>query len=157
MPIYLSFSFWVCYLILELIPAVRLRKVLVTVSLLGLLSGSFWVYPKTVAQGWDSTLAHLPYYGLRQEMIEFIEKEEIPKESIGYDFPGAYPQNFLDLSNETWFFPEADFEKHRFVLYSNVINDYSDSELNDLEQNWKVYHQINSVTVELILYQNPKF
>ena len=157
MPIYFSFSLFVSYLVLELIEMTIVKKTLVSFILIGLLSGSFWVYPRDVAQGWDSTLAHLPYYKLRKEMIDFIEKQGIKKESVGYDFPGAYPQKFLDLSKETWCFPEADLNKQEYILYSNVVNDFTNPELDELFTDWTVLSEKKSVTVELILFKNPRF
>jgi hypothetical protein len=51
---------------------------LAVVMLAGLLSGNFWVYPDTMAKGWDATLAHLPYHHLRQKMRQYINRNHIP-------------------------------------------------------------------------------
>ena len=130
-----------------------LKKMGIIIAIIGLISGSFWVYPKRIAQGWDSTLAHFPYYSMRQSMIHFMDENKLDKEQIGFDFPGAYPQKFLDLSNEEWSFPEVDFKSQKYILYSNVVNEFTDEELVELEKNWQVIHQETSLTVEMILYR----
>jgi len=153
MPIYFAISFLVSYLLFTKIQAVNLRKVLFFACVIGLFSGNFWVYPKKMSQGWDSTLAHLPYYNLRKNMLHFIERNNLPTQEIGYDFPGGYEQRYLDLSEETWSFPEADLSKHNYILYASVVNDFKDEELDELENNWEIIHHEKSITVEMILYQ----
>ena len=156
MPIYFSFTFLVAYLLFSKVDNKRIRNVLLVILILGLFSGNFWVYPKKISQGWDSTLAHLPYYKLRTKMLKFIDINEIDKANIGYDFPGAYPQKYLDLSNETWRFPEANLLVHEYILYSSVVNDFTDKEIEELENNWEILHQENSITVDIILYKRKK-
>lgn len=155
MPIYFSVTFLVGFLVLEVVTIKRLKAVLISVGLVGLLTGSFWVYPDKISQGWDSTLGHLPYYELREKMIQFMDEANIDKSTVGFDFPGGYEQRFLDLSQETWFFPEVNFQSQRYILYSNVVNEFTDEELIDLKQNWQILHSENSITVKFILYQKP--
>ena len=45
--------------------------------LAGLISGNLWIYPRNIAQGWDATLAHVPYYNLRIEAINYLDKNNI--------------------------------------------------------------------------------
>lgn len=156
MPIYFSISLLTCYIVLEGVRNKNIKNSLVIVMIVGLFSGNFWVYPKTVSQGWDSTLAHLPYYKLRENMIQFIEDRNIPKEDIGYDFPGGYEQRFLDLSDETWYFPEVRMDKQNYILYANVVNEFTNEELAELEKNWESIHQESSLTVTMILYKRIK-
>ncbi|MCD4768867.1 MAG: hypothetical protein K8R35_01705, partial [Bacteroidales bacterium] len=60
---------------------------IVSTLLIVLVSGSFWIYPEKIAQGWDSTPAHWPYYKLREEMIEYISNSNISPDSVGSSFP----------------------------------------------------------------------
>jgi len=153
MPVYLSFSLLVLFVLLEMNRSEKWKKMGLSIAIIGLVSGSFWVYPKRIAQGWDSTLAHFPYYSMRQSMIHFMDENKLDKEQIGFDFPGAYPQKFIDLSEEEWSFPEVDFKSQKYILYSNVVNEFTDEELVELEKNWQVIHQETSLTVEMILYR----
>ena len=156
MPVYITFSLLVLFVLLELNNSTRWKRAGVSILILGLISGSFWVYPKSVAQGWDSTLAHLPYYSLRQSMVNYMNKNKMDKESIGFDFPGAYSQKYLDLSENTWSFPEVDFGKQEYILYSNVVNEFTDNELTELETKWEVVHVESYSTVQLILYRKKQ-
>lgn len=157
MPIYISFSFVFCYFVFERLNSTRAKKIIYTVVLIGLISGSFWVYPKQVSQGWDSTLAHLPYYNLRKKMVSYIEENNIPYNQVGTDFPDSYEDRHLTLSNERWLFPEKDLTKHKYILYASVINEFSDSELEELEKKWTIIKQEKLLTVEMILYKNPNY
>ncbi len=156
MPVYITFSLLVLFVLLELNNSTRWKRAGVSILILGLISGSFWVYPKSVAQGWDSTLAHLPYYSLRQSMVNYMNKNKMDKESIGFDFPGAYSQKYLDLSENTWSFPEVDFGKQEYILYSNVVNEFTDNELTELETKWEVVHVESYSTVQFILYRKKQ-
>jgi hypothetical protein len=152
MPIYFSVTFLVSYLFLEVVKNKLFQKASLFIGLIGLISGSFWVYPSHIAQGWDSTLGHLSYYQLRDNMIQFMDEYSIDKSQVGFDFPGGYEQRFLDLSEETWFFPEVDIENQEYILFSNVVNEFSDEELIELKENWKLIHQEKSITVNFVLY-----
>lgn len=157
MPIYISFSFVFCYFVFEKIKSKSTQKVIYSIALLGLISGSFWVYPKQVSQGWDSTLAHLPYYSLRKKMVSFIETNNIPYNKVGCDFPDGYEDRYLTLSDNKWLFPEKDLSTQQYILYENVCNEYSDSELTELQTKWEVVKQEKLLTVEMILYKNPLY
>ena len=124
--------------------------------LLALATGSFWVYPKHVAQGWDGTLAHLPYYELRNQMITFIDEKKIPYENIGTEFPNKGAFDFYDLSQRTEGFAEKDFETNDYIFYSNVMNDFTDEELHQLGVNWQLIKSFKRGFIEVNLYKNPK-
>jgi hypothetical protein len=153
MPIYISFSFVVCYFIFEKVKKQVIQKTIYALALVGLISGSFWVYPKHISQGWDSTLAHLPYYSLRKKMVSYIEQNNIPYNTVGADFPDSYEDRHLTLSNKKWLFPEKDLAKHTYILYANVCNEFSDQELLELQTSWEVIKTEKLLTVEMILYK----
>lgn len=153
MPVYIAFSLVSLYLLLEINKNLRWKKVGISVAVIGLFSGSFWVYPREISQGWDSTLGHFPYYQLRSNMIRFMDENGIDKQQVGFDFPGAYPQKYLDLSEDEWTFPEVDMNSQKIVLYSNVVNEFTPEEIIELENNWEVLYAQNSRTVEFTLYK----
>ncbi len=153
MPVYIAFSLVSLYLLLEINQNLKWRRSGILILTVGLMSGSFWVYPRNVSQGWDSTLGHWPYYQLRSKMIQFMDQNGIEKEQVGFDFPGAYPQKFLHLSEDTWSFPEVNMGEQEYVLYSNVVNEFLDAELKELDTKWEVVHRENSLTVEFVLYK----
>ncbi|NPA44250.1 MAG: hypothetical protein GXO49_01825, partial [Chlorobi bacterium] len=71
LPIYLTFSLLTTYLIFEKIKTKKRKIIISTLLVLGLLSGNFWVYPEKIAQGWDSSLAYLNYFKLRNKTIDY--------------------------------------------------------------------------------------
>lgn len=153
MPVYISFSFVFCYYLFEKLKNNSFRKFIYIFALGGLISGSFWVYPKQISQGWDSTLGHLPYYNLRKKMVSYIEKNNIPYNEVGADFPDSYEDRHLTLSDKKWLFPEKDLNKHSYILYANVCNEFSDDELLELENSWEIIKSEKLFTVEMILYK----
>jgi hypothetical protein len=157
MPIYISFSLVFCYFVFEKVKNKSAQKLIYTFTLVGLISGSFWVYPKHVSQGWDSTLAHLPYYNLRKKMVTYIEKNNIQYHEVGSDFPDSYEDRFLTLSDKSWLFPEKDLTQHQYILYANVCNEFTDDELLELKTNWEAIKADKLLTVEMVLYKNPNY
>ncbi|MBV6653378.1 MAG: hypothetical protein KI786_06460, partial [Mameliella sp.] len=122
---------------------------------LGLTSGNLWVYPDTIAQSWDTTLAHVPYFSVKKEMIQYLDKENIPLEDVGTAFPEIGPQHFKDLSKRTDGFSEKDLDNQQFVLYSNVMNDFSDGELELLQEEWILQKALRSGGIKVQLYRKP--
>ena len=86
-------------------------------------------------------------------MIDFIEKEEIPFKKIGSAFPNLLSVKFIDLKNSEKHFEEKDLSRQEYIFYSNIFNDFSDEEIDDLEQNWKVVKELRNINVCVILYR----
>ena len=132
-------------------------KWLAGLVIVGLFTGNLWVYPKKISQGWDSTMAHLPWYDLIGTAQQYLKGEEIPFEQVGTAFPNIGPREWYELDGRLEGFVEKDFKKDCFILYSNIMNDFSDEEIDELETNWQpVYHQ-ERMGVCLIIYKNPEF
>ena len=153
MPVSLTFTLAVSYLIFNNIESIKLRNLTFSFVLLIQFSGNFWVYPKQIAQGWDSTVAHLPYYNLRHEMILHLQKNEIPIESVGTEFPMIGAMKFLDLNDRKDGFHEKEIEKDLYILYSNVFNDFSDDELLKLETDFIIQKELHSGQVSMVFYK----
>ncbi|SNR32782.1 Dolichyl-phosphate-mannose-protein mannosyltransferase [Lutibacter agarilyticus] len=62
-------------------------KRLYVIVIIAFITGHFWIYPSTISQGWDSSLAYLNYFKLRDDIELFIEKNKILKENIGTNLP----------------------------------------------------------------------
>jgi hypothetical protein len=153
LPIFLIIDFIAVYFIFKYVKKREWKITLFTICFLGLSLGNLWVYPKKISQGWDSTLAHLPYYELRNDLINFIEKEKIPFEEIGSAFPNLLSLKYIDLKNEEKHFEEKDLSQQEYIFYSNNYNDFTDEEIDDLEQNWKVVKEYQRLNICVILYQ----
>jgi hypothetical protein len=122
----------------------------------GLFSGNFWVYPPSISMGWDSTLAHTPWYGLLGQAMSFLKKNNIPLGTVGTVFPNIGKRDFYELDGDSTGFSEKDFEQNCFIFYSNIMNDFTDEELAELNANWPIVFKQNSGGVFAIIYKNPK-
>jgi hypothetical protein len=131
----------------------ELRRFFIII-ILGLFAGNLWMYPKSISQGWDASLAHLPYYDLRNEMISFIDENEIPFSSIGTAFPDIGPMKFKDLSENLEGFREKNLSASPYILYSNIMNDYTDQEIDILGSIYytEIFH-IEKKGIVFILYE----
>lgn len=123
-----------------------------SLSFAGLLSGNAWIYPPAIAQGWDATLAHLPYYEMRSLMLKHIEEKGIPYEDIGTAFPEIGPLSYRDLSGRMEGMAEKDLGRQHYIFYSNIMNDFSDAERESLERSWKVLKKLEKRGIKVILY-----
>jgi hypothetical protein len=152
LPIYLIVNA-LCLKMISDLKAGTLQNTFFSISIVALLSGHYWIYPQPIATSWETTLAHIPYYRLRNDMIDFIKKEKIPFDKIGTAFPNASSFKFIDLSNSTESFAPLDFNKNQYIFYSNVMNDFNKKELNELKNHWKMVRILRGGQVEISLYE----
>lgn len=132
LPVYISFSL-LCARILFTQPINgKLRIALIAFWLISVTTGNLWIYPEKTAQGWDSTLGHLPYYKVRHKTIEYMDNLDISHTEVQSFFPNNQIIDDIDLNNDHRYF--ADFNNlSEYVIYSNVFN-ISDEE-HDLVKN----------------------
>ena len=152
-PIILIFNSLVLYFIFKYSETRPLRKVLFLIAFLGLSLGNFWVYPRQIAQNWDTTLAVQPYFELRKKMLQFIDDNKIPVEAIGSTFPNIQSFKFLDLTEDKRKFSEKNFQQQEYIYYSNVFNDFTDEEIEALETDWIVLKSFERMNIEVVLYK----
>jgi hypothetical protein len=158
LPIYIT----ACLLCVKLISDMKNWRQQLKVSavvFVGLASGNFWVYPQPIATGWDSTLAHLPFYRLRNDMLQFIDNQKINYTDIGTAFPNLRSFSLVDLKDTPSVsaikndFGRLDLNKNQYVFYSNVMNELTGEQLVTLQTHWQVVHALRSGQVEVILYK----
>jgi len=155
LPISMIITMITGYLLFLSNPKKNLQKGLYTIMLAGLLSGSFWTYPDTIAKGWDATLGHIPYYGLRDKMLAYIDEQKISFSEIGTEVPNAYPLKYYDLSEDERVIPIKDFQHNTYIFYSNIYNTFSDEEIRELKARWFVEKEFRCLLVRVTLYKNP--
>ncbi|RTQ44983.1 hypothetical protein EJV47_26815 [Hymenobacter gummosus] len=157
LPALLLLALLVAHLLAELAalprPSARgLPRILAALALLGLLSGHCWVYPDRIANGWDASLAHWPYFRLRQQSIAWLDAQGIPLGTVGSSFPNAYPLHDVDLTGDARRFAPVDLRRNRYVLQSNVMN-FGDAALDSLQQYWHLRHEERAGQVYFRLYE----
>lgn len=117
------------------------------------LGGNLWIYPREIAQGWDASLAHLPFFDLRAKMINYIEEQGLDKNQIGTLFPNEAGSKYVDLSPINLKFASKDLENQSYFFYSTVMNDLADEEFEMLDNQWTVEKRFASFGIEVILYR----
>ncbi len=123
MPIYFAFSLLTASILFSDFVAAKLKIILTVIWLLVVLSGNFWIYPPKIAKGWDSTLAHLPYYKLRIQAIDYLNVNKINFNEVDSFFPNYYPLDVIDLNNDKRSFDNFTIEnKSKYIFYCNIFN-----------------------------------
>ncbi len=152
LPIFTAINLLFCVCLFQF---ENIKKKFLWLSVAGmfLVTGNLWIYPKNIAQGWDASLAHLPFYKLRDKMINYIDEEALNYTEIGTVFPQKGSFELYDLNERKEGFVELDFEKNKYILYSTIMNDFSDEQLELLENTWEVKRKFASGGIEVILYQ----
>lgn len=160
LPVYLPLQLLAGLLWLDLVSrwAVRSRwlpRAAVILPAVLLASGNTWVYPDRIAQGWDSTLAHLGWYPAMEDALAFLEREDIPLATVGTAFPAIGPLKYARLTDDSRGMVEKDLDSNCLVLYSNVMNDFTDQEIDRLHASWQPLHTFRHGKVFLTLYRQP--
>lgn len=139
----------------------RVKKTwLMAIATLALISGHWWIYPFPVANGWDATLACLPYFKARQEVNNYLEKNHILPDSVCSAFPMIAGSRYTHLTPDNRFQltgkDKLPVSKARYVLYSNLSNDFTPAEVALLQQEFTLLQSFDRGIVYLRLYErNP--
>lgn len=131
------------------------KRFLITLIGFALLSGHFWIYPATISQGWDSSLAYVRYFSLEEEMLDYIESEGIETASVG-TYLGLNNRNAtygLDSKNSYDNFARPDMLNNEYYLFSNIENDTEDDIIRSLEKDWILVKELSEMGVFLKLYK----
>ncbi len=132
------------------------RKIYLTLLLVVAMGlGNFLIYPDHIAKGWDATAAHWPFYNLYHEVGDFIDRHpDLNRKQIGTAFPIRTFRTAIELGEESIGYHKYDLSKDKYIFYSNVMNEFSDSDLADLEQ-WEIVYAKKCRGVKVILYKKP--
>lgn len=116
------------------------------------LTGHLWIYPRKIAKSWDCTLAHLPYYGLRAECFQYIDKLGWNYKDISGGFCLYGNRRFTELGNADKTVGTS--TNNRYFIYSNISN-VDDSLLDELENpmRWTPVRQFEKGAVVIIIYE----
>jgi len=84
------------------------------------LAGHFWIYPEKITKIWDSTLAHLPFYTLREKCFDYIDKNKFHYKDISSGFCLYDNRRFVELKNGDKIIGRDNNRK--YFIYSNISN-----------------------------------
>ncbi len=120
------------------------------------LTGHFWIYPDRIAKSWDCTLAHLPYYTLREDCFQYIDEQKLDYKDISGGFCLYGNRKFVELCNtDKTVGPE---DNRQYFIYSNISN-VEDSLAKELKNisHWIPVRKFDKGFVEIIIYQNKSY
>ncbi len=151
--------FIVSYLALSLLSFIliqyfRFKKVVYIGLLSSLLLGNLIVYSDEFAQGWDASLAHLPYWDLRKNAIRYMDNKQLSISETSSFFPNNTTINNVDLNGDMRSFIKFSGTE-KYVFYSNVYN-LSDDELKKLHQNYHILKSFEKRNVRIEIMQKKK-
>ncbi len=133
-------------------------KLVIFICSLFLLTGNLWTYPDKIAQGWDSTLGHIPYFLTRAEMLNFIAAKDIPTNAVAAGYTMHTPSKFIVLNEqeEDFLNKNKSWERADYVWYSNIVNGFTDAEIDELRSDWILLKSIESFGIKQELYKRNK-
>ena len=120
------------------------------------ITGHFWIYPEKVTTIWDSTLAHLPYYELRDECFDYIDQNKLDYNDIAAGFGFYDNRSFVELKNSDKIISRN--KDKSYFIYSNVSNipdDWIDEFKNP--RLWSPIKSFQKGFVIITIYKNLKY
>lgn len=128
---------------------------IMVILLLVQLSGNFWVYPNKIAKGWDASLAYLPSNNLLGMVEKDLLELKLKKSEVATGFPLLNSDFYTKLTSDTAHFKDfQDIKYEKWVLYSNLVNGFSDEDLSKLETNFEAVKVHRAGLVEIKLLKN---
>ncbi|MBV1924102.1 MAG: hypothetical protein KUG68_08750 [Flavobacteriaceae bacterium] len=140
-----------------LVKSIRLKRMYFAIIIIAFITGHFWIYPATIAQGWDCSLAYLNYFEQEKKMLEFIDNQKISRSSVGTNttINTRWLSTLKDELKEEAKFETLSLNKNEFVLFSNIENITSDEDIVELRTNWVEIKSYSQLGVFITLYKNP--
>lgn len=133
------------------------KTMLVVLLILGFeLTGNFWIYPDKTAKSWESTLAHIPFYDLREQCFNYIDNEKLNYKDISSGFCLYGDRGYIELKN--YGKTVGSENKTKYYIYSNISNlsDAFQDELRDVKI-WRPIKKFSKAYVTIIIYQRCDF
>ena len=120
------------------------------------LTGHVWIYPEKIAKSWDCTLAHLPYYELRTECFQYIDKRKWDYKDISGGFCLYGNRRFIELYDADKTVGTS--TNNKYFIYSNISN-VDDSFLEELKNpaRWNPVRQFEKGLVVITIYENKNY
>lgn len=153
LPLYLILLLGFLYMLFVFVKNNKVRNIIYVVVLGALLSGNFWIYPEGIAKGWDASLAHWPYYELREKMNAYLMKKNIDYSEVASEFPNVSERRFMELNESRERHQYLNLDSNKYVLYSNIYNNFDDNEIQQLKSNFKLVQSFEKRGVFISLYE----
>lgn len=143
---------FVCINLMHLVWDVKKARVVTGVIALSLISGHFWMYPAKLPQGWDSSLAYLNYFEIKDNMKEYILEQQIPVNKVGTNIVSSNPKlEYLSKGNQMYI-QSAHIDEVFYYIHSNIENTTKKEEIDALQMHWKLLKEYKKGSVFVRLY-----
>ncbi len=134
------------------------QKALIALLCGGLLTGHSWalLYPAQWAKGWDACLAYLPFFGVQEQLYQYLDEKNIDYQLVGTGFPAVASSYYTHLNKDKRQFSTKEkvrFSDNSYILHTNISNDFSDAELQTLAKEAQLLVEYRSCGVFVRLYQ----
>ena len=86
-------------------------------------------------------------------MLHYIDEEDIQLETIASEFPSVGEQRYLFVNDDRRSFKQRDALDYKYVLYSNIFNNFKKQEINTLETRFKLKREFTSNGIFIRLYE----
>ena len=126
------------------------KKLIYTLLCVGLITGNLWMYPKSLSQGWNATLGHLPYHSLRLEAIDYLNENNINIEEVASFFPNYNILDYIDFNGDKRSFAKFNTNK-KYVFYASVYN-LTEEEQKTLTNHYSVLKQFHKFNTTINIY-----
>jgi hypothetical protein len=131
-------------------------KATVLIFLLFELTGHLWIYPEKMAKSWDCTLAHFPYYELRKQCFDYIDRQNMDYEKISAGFCLYGDRGFTELNHAG---KKVNTQlDNQYFIYSNISN-LPDEWIDELHNpaRWKPLRSFEKWPVNITVFENISF
>lgn len=155
---FMPFYFTLSLLIFSLLQRTILNKqvkLIATLIVVFQFTGNLWVYPDVVAKSWDCTLAHYPYYELRNECFAYIDEKQIDYAEVSGGFCFYSDRRYVELLEGNKLVNSD--QSRKYYIYSNISNP-TDEEvaLFSDRTKWEVEKSFSKWPVKVVLYRQKK-
>ncbi|RFN58323.1 hypothetical protein [Marixanthomonas ophiurae] len=136
----------------------KIRNSIMILVTAGLISGHFWIYPATISQAWDSSLAYIGYFEKEEKMLNYLEEKKIAPSNVGTNltFNGRALARLSKKDSIHENFSSLNLDTNQYVIFSNIENDTDDATIITLRKNWEEIKTFERLGVFITLYKSPK-
>ena len=127
------------------------RTILLSAVAISFITGHLWIYPNTIAQGWDSTLAYLHYFPLKDKMTYYLVENNIALNTVNTNLRLNYYLDREALTTQR--FAQAGFGEVSYFVFSNIENKTTDAQMQELDVSWTKVQHYERMGVFITLYK----
>ena len=98
-------------------------------------------------------MAHIPYHELVDDVLVFMGEQDIKVSEVGTAFPLKNKISDIYLNGDDRAFKKFDINEDKYILYSNVMNDFQSEQIFELDNLWTPLYYRKKGNVDITLYK----